>query len=161
MKIHLDTRNIYYDNLNLRGSIYSFMHAQQDETKNLLDFDLDINDDFEFYLNEIIAGVTDDEYDIDTHSTSKFLFYHFNNLRRDLGEKAYKIRHTIVSDDQHVLEILQSKDWPYFINQLLEVSNDDISSLNLSGISQNQNDIEELKIINDTIESRDLQKLLC
>ena len=81
MKIHLDTRNIYYNNLNMRESIYSFMHAQQDETKKLLDFDLDNNDNFEFYLNEIIAGVTDDEYDIDTHSTSKFLFYHFNNLR--------------------------------------------------------------------------------
>ena len=81
MKIYLDTRNIYYNNLNMRESIYSFLHAQQGETKKLLDFDLDNNDDFEFYLNEIIAGVTDDEYDIDTHSTSKFLFYHFNNLR--------------------------------------------------------------------------------
>ena len=27
MKIHLDTRNIYYDNLNMRESNYSFMHA--------------------------------------------------------------------------------------------------------------------------------------
>ena len=57
-------------------------------------------------------------------------------------------------DNQHTLESLslQSKDWSYLINQLLEVSSDDISSLNLRGISQNQNDIEELKIINDTVE---------
>ena len=80
------------------------MHAQQDKPKKLLDFDLDINGDFEFYFNEIIAGVTDDEYDIDTQSTSKCLFYHFNNLRCNLGEKAYKIRHTIISDNQHTLE---------------------------------------------------------
>ena len=116
------------------------MHAQQDETKKVLDFDLDINDDFEFYLNEIIAGVTDDEYDIDAHNTFKFLSYHFNKLRRDLGEEAYKIRHTIVSDNQHALEVLQGKDWPYFINRLLEVSNGDSSNgdlLSLSGISQN------------------------
>ena len=35
MKIHLDTGNNYYNNLNMRESIYSFMPAQQDETKNL------------------------------------------------------------------------------------------------------------------------------
>ena len=152
MKIHLDTGNIYYNNLNMRESIYSFMHAHQNETKKIIDFDLDINDDFEFYLNEVIAGLTDDKFDINTNSTFKLLFYHFNNLRRDLDEEAYKVRHTIVLDNQHTLESLQSKDWSYFINHLLEVSSDDIFSPSLSGISQNQNDIEELKIINDTVE---------
>ena len=95
---------------------------------------------------------------MDMHSASKFLFYHFNNLRRDLGEEACKIRHTIVSDDQHVLEALRSKDWPYFINRLFEVSEGDITSLNFSGISQNEDDIEELKIINGTIENLEICK---
>ena len=36
---------------------------------------------------ELIAGVTDDRFDIDTHSTSKFSFDHFNNLRRSLHAK--------------------------------------------------------------------------
>ena len=107
MKIHLDTGNIYCNNLSMRERIYSFMHAQQDETKKFIDFDLDINSDFEFYLNEVIAGVTEDKFDIDANTISKFLFYHFNNLRRDLGEEIYKVRHTIVSDDQHALECLQ------------------------------------------------------
>ena len=49
-------------------------------------------------------------------------------------------------DNQHALESLQSKDWSYFINRLLEVSSGDISSLNL-------NDAEEIKIINDTVEN--------
>ena len=53
--IHLDTGNIYYDNLNMRENIYNFMHEQQDETKKLVDFELDISDDFEFYLTKIIA----------------------------------------------------------------------------------------------------------
>ena len=139
--------------MNMRESIYSFMHAQQDKTRKIIDFDLGINDDLEFYLNEVIVGVTDDKFGIDTYSTFKFLFYHFNNLRRDLGGEAYKVKHTIVSDNQHALESLQSKDWSYFINRLLEVFNSDISSLNLSGISQKQNDIEEVKIINDTVEN--------
>ena len=122
------------------------MDAQQDETKKFIDFDSNINDDFEFYLNEVIAGVTDDKFDIDKHITSKFLFYHFNNLRRDLGKEAYKVRHTIVLDDQHALESLQSKDRSYFINCLLEVSSGGISLINLR-----HND--ESKIINDTVEN--------
>ena len=124
--------------------------------KNLLN--LDINDDFDFYLNEVIIGTTDDKFDIDTHSTSKFLFYHFNNLRRDFSGEAYKIRHAIISDDLHAIEKLQSKDWPYFINRLLEVSDGDISSLNLINLSQHQNDENELEIINDTIENLEICK---
>ena len=38
MKIHLDMGNIYYNNLNMRVRIYSFMGAQQDETKKPIDF---------------------------------------------------------------------------------------------------------------------------
>ena len=75
------------------------------------------------------------------------MFYHFNNLRRDLGEDTYKIRHTIVSDNHHALEVLNSKDWPYFIIQLLEVSSGDIPLLDLSGISQKQKEVKELNIV--------------
>ena len=34
------------------------------KTKKFVDFDLDINNDFDFYLNEMIAGVNDDKFDI-------------------------------------------------------------------------------------------------
>ena len=51
----------------MRESIYSFMHVQQDETKKFINFDIDVNDGLEFYLNEVIAGVTDNKFDIDTH----------------------------------------------------------------------------------------------
>ena len=151
MKIHLESGNIYYNNLNIRVSIYDFMIAQQDETKKIIDFELDIDDDFEFYLNEVINGTTDDKFDIDTNSTSKFLLYHFNNLRRDFGEVAYKIRHTIISNDLHALEKLQSTNWPYFIDRLLEISKRNITELNLFNFEQNQNNREQLRIINDTI----------
>ena len=43
--------------------------------------------------------MTDDKFDTDTHRTSKFLFYHFNNLRCNLDQETYTVRHTIVSDD--------------------------------------------------------------
>ena len=130
-----------------------FMLAQQNERKKFVDFNLDINADFDFYLNEVIIGTSDNKFDIDTHSTSKFLFYRFNNLRRDFGEQAYKIRHAIIFDDLHAIEKLQSQNQPYFINRLLEVSDGDISFLNLINLIQNRNDANKLEIINDIIEN--------
>lgn len=54
------------------------MLVQLGESKKFIEFDLDIKDDLEFYLNEVIAGVTNDEkFNIDTYSTFKLLFYHF------------------------------------------------------------------------------------
>ena len=63
----------------------------------------------------------------------------------DLNEDTYKIRHTLISDDKYALEVLQSKNWSYFIKKLLEVSQGNISSLNISEIEE-----EDIKIINDT-----------
>ena len=99
MKIHLKTGNIYRNNRNMQESSYYFLFAQQNETKKLMDYEIDLSDNFDFYLNELIAPITNNKDDVDTHSTSKFLLYHFNNLRLDLKENTYKMRHTIVSDN--------------------------------------------------------------
>ena len=63
----------------------------------------------------------------------------------DLNEDTYKIRRTLISDDKYALEVLQSKNWSHFIKKLLEVSQGNISSLNISGVEE-----EDMKIINDT-----------
>ena len=44
-----------------------------------MDFELDVSDDFEFYLNETVAGIIDNKFDMYMHCTSNFLFYLFNN----------------------------------------------------------------------------------
>ena len=75
-----------------------------------MDSEIDCSDNFDFDLNEIIASITNDKDDTDTHSTSKYLFCHFNNLRLNLNKDAYKIRNTIVLHDQYMLEVLQSRD---------------------------------------------------
>ena len=121
--------------------------------QKFIHFNLDFNEDFDFDLNEMVIGTIDDKFGIETHSSSKFLLYCFNNLRRDFGEEAYKIRHIIISEDLHELEKLQSRDWSYFIDRLLEISDGGISSLNLFNFDQNRNTTEKIEIINDTIEN--------
>ena len=153
MKIHLEIGNICYNNMNMQEGICDCLLAQQEETKQNIDYEVDLSDNFHFYLSEIIVPITSNKNDMDTNSTSKFLFYHFNNLRLNLNEDAYKVRHTIVLDDQYMLDVLHSRDWPYFIDRLLEVSKDDVTSLNLSGVNDSsQNNFKEMKIINDTID---------
>ena len=71
----------------MQESIYDFLLAQQNETKKIMEFETDLSDDFDFYLNEIIAPITNNKDDIDTNSTTKFLFYHFNNLRLNLNKE--------------------------------------------------------------------------
>ena len=75
MKTHLESGNIYYSNLNLRESIYNFMIVQQDEAKKFLDFELDINDDIEFYLNKVISGTIDDKFDMQIFTRTSGLFF--------------------------------------------------------------------------------------
>lgn len=46
----------------------------------------------------------------------------------------------------------------HFINKLLQVSQGDITSLNLSKISQNKSDIEEFKIVNNATKNLEICK---
>ena len=132
IKIHLDTRNIYCDNTNLEESIYDFILVQQNKPKKPLDYEINFTGGFNSYINKIMNPNRDD---LHTLSASKVLFYHFNNLMHNLNEDTYKTRHISISDNKYVLEVLQSKNWSYFIKKILEVSQGDISLLNMSKVS--------------------------
>ena len=80
-----------------------------------------------------------------THVNSKFLFYNFNNYQNLICEEKFKVKHTIIDDDNYALENMQSKSWPYFVERLIEISEDDITALDFSGTENNFN---EIKILN-------------
>ena len=66
--------------------------------------------------------MTNDECDIRTNSAAKVLFYHFNSLRNTHSLHSYGIRHTKIRDDYFAAESLQSKNWEYYINRVLNFS---------------------------------------
>ena len=78
----------------MEESIYNFLHAHQKESKNLdyEIYEINFTGDFDSYIIEIINPLTVNRDDLHTHSASKFLFYHFNNLMRDLNEDTCNIR---------------------------------------------------------------------
>ena len=81
-KIHMETGNIYHQNVNMRESIYDFLAAQEDQAKKLMLYKIKAMVNFSNYLKEVVhRAVKNDEYVIRTNTTSKFFFHRFNSLR--------------------------------------------------------------------------------
>ena len=99
-----------------------FYSRSRTKQKKLLDYEINFTGDLDSYINEIINPINEDRNDLHTHSASKFLCYHFNNLVCYLNEETYKIRHTLISDHKYAMEVLQSKNSSCFIESMLEVS---------------------------------------
>ena len=151
LKIHLESGEIYQDNINTCWSLYNFLRAQEDVFKKFLNLDINLSGDLEYYIREILDGETDDKFDVYINSTSKCLFYYLNNFRRFFGFSTFAIRHTQISDDKYALQSLQNKNWPYFVKTVLEISNDDVD---LSSVT----DQNEINIINETFENLNICK---
>ena len=89
LKIHIETGQIFPDNQITGESIFNFLRNEEDITKKLLKINIAITDDFDYYVREVLSNVTDDTDDLNSNSTSKFLFYHFNTLRQSQGKNFY------------------------------------------------------------------------
>ena len=81
LKIHLDSSEIYQDNINTVKSLYNFLRAQENVSKKFQNLDINLSCDLEYYI-EILDGVTDDKFEVHLNTALKFLFYCFNNFRR-------------------------------------------------------------------------------
>ena len=127
LKIHLESGQFFHNNIITNESIYDFLAKQQDETKRELYPEVLVSNDFEFYVNELLTNVQDNDYDLHTNSTAKFLLYNCNTLRLANRLKPLSIRHSQIVNNEKAISILQSNTWGYFIEQLLHFANGNIS----------------------------------
>ena len=127
LKIHLESGQFFHNNIITNESIYDFLLKQQDETKRELYPEVLVGNDFEFYVNELLANVQDNDYDLHTNSTAKFLLYNCNTLRLANRLKPLSIRHSQIVTNEKAVSILQSNTWGYFVEQLLHFANGNIS----------------------------------
>ena len=126
IQIHIDSGQISLDNKITSETLYDFLKRQQDLNKKELKVNLPIGDDFNYYVREILTNIKDDTFDLNSHSTSKFLFYNFNTFRSLLGKEIFTLRHSIIANEEYALEILQNRNWSYFIKKLIYFSNNDL-----------------------------------
>ena len=108
--------------------MYDFLNTQQDLNKKELDINIPVTNDFSVYVREILTDVVDDDFDLQTNSTSKFLFYNFNTLRQVQRLPPLTVRHSKVVENEFALKIVQSHNWQYLIETLLHVSNNEITA---------------------------------
>ena len=127
LKIHLESGQFFHNNIITDESIYDFLLKQQDESKRELYPEVIVGNDFEFYVNELLANVQDNDYDLHTNSTSKFLLYNCNTLRLANRLKPISVRHSQIVTNEKAISILQSNTWGYFVEQLLHFAAGNIS----------------------------------
>ena len=126
IQIHIDSGQIFHDKKITSETLYDFLKRQQDLNKKELKVNLPIGDDFNYYVREILTNIKDDTFDLNSHSTSKFLFYNFNTFRSLLGKEIFTLRHSIIANEEYALETLQNRNWSYFIKKLIYFSNNDL-----------------------------------
>ena len=127
LKIHLESGQFFHNDVITNESIYDFLLKQQDETKKELQVEVLVGNDFEVYVNELLANVQDNDYDLHTNSTAKFLFYNFNTFRLARRLNPLTVRHSEVVTNEQAISILQSHNWQYMVEQLLHVANGRVS----------------------------------
>ena len=132
--------------LTLVKTLYKFFSDQEDETKKIVNLNLNLSRDLEYYVREILSGTTDDRLELSKNATAKFLFHRFNNFQQSFGLSKFQLRHSQVSEDDYMLKALQNKNLAYFIKFLLEVSTNQVDISSFSNLN-------ELSIINQTSEN--------
>ena len=96
-------------------------------------------EDWHVYSNNYLADITDNKSDMLTHVNSEFLFYNFNKYRNLISEEAYKVKHTIIAGNNYPLEKMQSKNWPFFVERLIKISEGNITALDFGGTKNDFN----------------------
>ena len=158
ISIHVPTGDIFVNNQNTQESIYTFLDNQQDETKKDIPLDFSYDDDLNDYMTKHLPSINDyDEvkYGFLANKNSKFLFNLFNKNQEINGRKKLPVKHTTISADDYALRTLQDRNWPYFVNGIIEFSQGlfDINDIITS-------DPEEANILNNTRSNFEITKNL-
>ena len=132
LKIHIETGNIYYQDRDTSESIFHFIQNQQNITRGLIKKDFKFSSDYKDYYQWILNQFDAHDktnYDLMSFQNTKFLVYRYNDILTSGGNEIIKIRHSQLTDDYLAAAEIQNQDWQYFIERVLEVS-DQPNSIN-------------------------------
>ena len=61
-------------------------------------------EEWNFDINDYLADITNDKFDMLAHVNWTFLFCNFNNYWNLIGDETFKAKHTIIADENYALE---------------------------------------------------------
>ena len=123
LSVHIKSGDLYYNGTNTGESLYDFVLAQNDFSKKIVKEKFYYAGTFEDYLSRFLAGFNaeaDAQLDTLTNKCIKYLFYRYNESLVFAGLEPAFVVHTKVSAYEIVLENLQSRDWQYLVETIIE-----------------------------------------
>ena len=97
LSIHMETRDIFYNDFNTKENFYNFLLAQQDELKQFIPKQIPYHDRFEKYTRSYLLSFSLeelDELDLLSNKNAEYLLYKFNDWSESMGAEKVLIRHT-------------------------------------------------------------------
>ena len=82
LSIHIESGNVFYQNFNTNENFYSFLLAQQDETKAIIPKRIAYRYSFKKYIKNYLPSFSVDDienFDLFANKNSKYLLYEFND----------------------------------------------------------------------------------
>ena len=155
LKIHVKTGNIYYDNEDTNKSIFDFFLKYQDPTKGIIDYEFVYSGGYVEYFDWLI-----DEFDsyqktkLDglTSKNAKYLFYRYNDILNQNNYEVKKVKHSVATDDYIATEKIQSQNWQYFVESVLDAcrANSVGEKINIKQARLLMNSVENITICKKT-----------
>ena len=106
LKLHIETGNIFFNNLDANESTYGFFQQQENQSKAKINFELGFTDSYEGHFDWLVQGFkgnNDQKYEVLTKKNPKYLFYQFNDYLERLLQPIKPVRHSIITDDDLTL----------------------------------------------------------
>ena len=120
--IHIESGNIFHQNLNTNENFYSFLLAQQEKTKAIIPKRIAYHYNFEKYIKNYLPSFSVDDiekFDLYPNKNSKYLSYKFNDWMESLqGAEKLIIWHTAKTKDSVSLKTIDGKDRQFLIEKI-------------------------------------------
>ena len=121
LSIHIETGNIFYQNFNTNKNFYSFLLAQQDQSKVFIPKCFSYHYTLKKYVKNFLLSFSADDiekFDLFSNKNSKFLLYKFNDWIESLqsAEKLY-ICHTAKLQDSISLKTIEKRDRQFLVEK--------------------------------------------
>ena len=121
--IHIESRNIFYQNSNTNENFYSFLLTQQDETKAIIAKRIAYYYSFEKYIKNYLpfSSVDDiEKFDLYTDKNSKYLLYKFNDwIESFQAAEKLIIWHAAKAKDSVNLRTIEEEDTQFLIEKII------------------------------------------
>ena len=147
LSIHIESRDIFYQNFNTGKNVYNFTLAQKDDQTAPVPKRISNHHSFEKYIQNFLPSFSFDsvkKFDLYPHKNAKYLFYRFSDYLKMSGGKKQTIKRTLKVKDSIGLKKIEEIDQQFRVEKIIHT----VEFKNLC-----QNSIDKKPEIIETVEN--------